>query len=433
MPRPADDDVVRRDRHLPDLALLLDADRLSARLKSTLGRPDITRVEVAYLRYKPAQSCLAACRAEVDGRWVEFVAKAYRPSAVGKLRKATTAAAIPGPLGPGRFVLDQSSIVVSVFPNDQRLPRLARLATPDSVARLFARIPNHAGVGARLETLRHNPERRFVGKLVLDTKDIATVRCYTRSDFEAMVAKAVAVKTRGPLRVARLLTRWKRWHMLVFEWLDGELLEYAIRQRSVQPSDMALVGSALAHLHDQEGRKLPRRTGAIDAAAVSALSHHLAFLHPPIARLVRQLARRVTAGLLSQVDGVSPLHGDFYAKQVLLDGSTAAFVDFDESSLGNPAIDLARFRADLEASSLAGNLDGCDVEPLFDHLLEGYRVVRRTLPADLNLHIAAHLLRVAAHPFRVRDPGWPQTLEAILDRAATFLDERGCPRTQSCT
>ncbi len=423
MLRPADDDLVRRDRHLPDLALLLDPNRLAERLTTTLGRSDISRVEVTYLRYKPSRSCLAACRAEIDGRRIEFVTKAYRPSATDKLLKATTRTGVPGPLGPGRFVLDESAVAVSVFPNDLRLPRLARLMSPDSAARLLERIPGYDGTAGRLETLRHNPERRFVGKLVVDDKAIATVRCYTQRDCETMAAQAGAVKSRGPLRVARLLTRWTRRCVLAFEWLDGELLERAIRQRSLQSSSLELVGAALAHLHDQEGRRLSRRTGAADAAAIMSLSHHLAFLHPPIARPVRELARRVSAGLVTNADGVCPLHGDFYAKQVLLNGSTAGFIDLDEASLGNPAIDFARFRADLEVCVLSGDLQAGEVESLIDGMYEGYRAAGRTLPSDLNLHIAAQLLRVAAHPFRRRDLAWPSHLEAILGRAAAFLDK----------
>ena len=431
MLRPADDDLVRRDRHLPDLVLLLDPIRLAERLKKTLGRSDIGRVEVTYLRYKPSQSCLAACRAEIDGRQIEFAAKAFRPSAVGKLLKATTRSAVPGPLGPGRFVLDESAVVLSVFPNDLRLPHLARLMLPESVARLVARIPEERlapdgraeGAAGRLETLRHNPERRFVGKLIVDEKGIATVRCYARGDGEAMAAKAGAIKSHGPLRVARLLTHWRRRCVLAFEWLDGELLERAIRQRTAELSALQLVGAALAHLHDQQGRRLSRRTGTSDAAAIVSLSHYLAFLHPPIARPVRQLARRVSAGLATKTDGLCPLHGDFYAKQVLLNGSTVAFVDLDEATLGNPAIDFARFRADLEVCVVSGHLQPGEVESLVDRMHEGYRTAGRTLPSDLNLHIAAQLLRVAGHPFRRRDPAWRSSLEAILNRAAAFLDK----------
>ncbi|MGH9371397.1 MAG: hypothetical protein ACRD15_07695, partial [Vicinamibacterales bacterium] len=222
--RPADADLVRRDRNLPDLPLLLDSDRLTARLERTLGRYSVDGVEVRYLRYKPGQACVASCRASVNGQQVDFVAKAYRPGAVDKFRKVLARASVPGPMGPGRFVLHDSTVLISVFPNDGRLEPLARLASRESLAELAARLGERPRAAVRLETLRHNPERRFVGRLTVDEKDAATVRCYTRQDFPGIAAKAGALRSRGPLRLARRLARRKRWRLLAFEWLHGSLL-----------------------------------------------------------------------------------------------------------------------------------------------------------------------------------------------------------------
>jgi Ser/Thr protein kinase RdoA (MazF antagonist) len=433
--RPADADLVRRECGLPDLALLLDSDRLAARLEQTLGRYSVDAVAVRYLRYKPGQACVASCRASVNGQQVDFVARAYRPGAVDKFRKAMARASVPGPVGPGRFVLHDSTVLITVFPNDGRLEPLARLASSESLAELAARLGERPRAAVRLETLRHNPERRFVGRLIVDEKATATVRCYTRQDFTGIAAKAGALTSRGPLRLARRLTRRTRWRLLAFEWLHGRLLDDVIRQRTAPASALRVVGAALAHLHGQEGHGLPRRTGTSEARALVALARQLAFLHPPIAARVGNLAERMAACLVAQTVSARPLHGDFYAKQVLLDGETAAFIDLDEASLGDPAIDLARFRADLEATVASGRLDAGEIEPLVEPLLDGYRQTSGGLPASLNLHIAAQLLRVAAHPFRRREPSWPDLAVAIVERAERFLDRnaRLGPRKRSAS
>jgi aminoglycoside phosphotransferase (APT) family kinase protein len=377
---------------------------------------------VRYLRYKPAQNCLAACRADVDGRPVDFIAKAYRPSASDKFRKAVTLSGVPGPLGLGRFVLAGTSVLVSVFPNDGRLKHLGRLTSPDAVAQLAVRLGALPETAARLETLRHNPERRFVGRLIVDQRPVATVRCYTGRDYAGIVAKAGMLTSREPLRLARRLTRRERWHLLAFEWLRGDLLDDAVRQRTASPYVMRVVGAALAQLHAQEAPALPRRTGASEATALGALARQLAFLHPSLAASARDLAEQVGTRLVAEFASAQPLHGDFYAKQVLLDRGTVAFIDLDEASLGDPAIDLARFRADLEERVVAGDLDAREIEPLVESLFEGYVQTSGSLPASLNLHIAAQLLRVAAHPFRRREPLWPDLTAAIVERAETFLD-----------
>src|SRR5687767_13576365 len=74
---PADLALVQRDTALPHLALLLDPDQMLTALERTLGRR-LARPVISYLRYKPGQSCLAACRVEVEGEPVEFSAKHHR-------------------------------------------------------------------------------------------------------------------------------------------------------------------------------------------------------------------------------------------------------------------------------------------------------------------------------------------------------------------
>lgn len=422
--RPADAHLVRRDRDFQDLGLLLDNERLSERIDRTLGGCGVDGVTVRYLRYKPGQSCLAACQAIVDGQPVDFVAKAHRSRASDKFHKASARTAVAGPLGRGRFVLADSTVIVSVFPNDQRLKHLARLASGPSLSGLAARLGADPS-DTRLDTLRHNPERRFVGRLSAGGRAIASVRCYAAGDYAAIAWKADALRSQGPLRLARRLARRPRWHVLAFEWLHGELLDDAIRGRAASPAALRSVGAALARLHGQEAPALPRRNVAADAAAFAALARQLAFLQPEIAESVRVRARRVAARVAVETTTVRAIHGDFYANQVLIDpaGEAAvAFIDLDEASLGDPAIDLGRFRADLEARVVAGGLDASEVEPLVEPLLDEYRRASGGLPANLNLQVAAQLFRLAAHPFRRRQSSWPSQTAALLERAEAFLE-----------
>src|SRR5688572_22960347 len=114
---PADGAIVQRDVALPDLALLLDPGRLLAAIRRTLGGRRLGVPSITYLRYKPGVNCLAACSMDVDGEAVHFSAKALRREAGNKLQKLMMRSAVNGPLGSGRFVLVDTSVVVSVFPN----------------------------------------------------------------------------------------------------------------------------------------------------------------------------------------------------------------------------------------------------------------------------------------------------------------------------
>lgn len=426
-----DADLVRRDREVPDLVLLLHAEALAARLARTCTHASIDDVIITYLRYKPGQGCVAGCRARVDGCEVDFVAETYRRDDADKFRKAVARRSVGGPFGSGSFVLADSQVLVSAFPNDRKLERLARLTSAEGIDALVARLGGAPGAAVRLDALRYNPQRRFVGRLMSGETPLATVRCYTARDYPAVVTRAGVLTSRGPLRLAKRLTRMHRFCLLGFEWLPGDLLDDAIVQRRALPEAVAVVGDALAQLHRQEGAGLPRRTNASEAGAVMALARQLAFLYPPIENLIRRAAERIAAHL--PADGgsdIRPLHGDFYAQQVLLAGSRAALIDLDEASLGDPAVDLARFRADLEARVVSGRLDRSIADEVADRLLAGYSRTLR-VPAHLQVHAAAQLFRLAAHPFRRRESSWAEIGAAILERAGSLIEKVPATRAGS--
>lgn len=424
MLRPADAAVARRDGALPGLSLLLDQERLHTALASVVGEGGLGQPVIEYLRYKPGQSCLAACRIVVHGRAVAFSAKAYRADASHKLRKPFEKSATPTLLGPGPFLLDRG-VVVLPFPNDRKLTTLASM----DPRRLHARLLRHrvADGGApdrfaEIQPLRYNPERRFVGRLVAHKETVAAVRCYTRADFERAAAKSGALASRGSLRLARVLGRVARSRLLVMEWLQGELLHDAIRQGTASADTLRAVGMALAELHMQEAPALPGQSARSDPSTLRALAHDLGSLCPDLGKQARSLAERLAGRLGGAAKAQRPIHGDFHTQQVLLQDGAVAVLDLDEAAWGEPGLDLGRFGADLERSVIGGALDGDQAHAMMDALLEGYSSAAGAVPSHLTLHVATHLLRIAPHPFRRREPDWTEMTAAILDRAQAFLE-----------
>jgi aminoglycoside phosphotransferase (APT) family kinase protein len=416
----ADAAVVQRDPALPDLALLLDPDQLLAALERTLDRR-LSRPAITYLRYKRGQSCLAACRMEINGTSVDFAAKHHRADAE-KLQDVMTRPAIAGPLGPGRFLLANTDIVVSVFPNDGKLKKLAWLGSEEAIAHVAHRI---AGPGdaptAQIHTLHFNPERRFVGRLTIGGRSRATIRCYRRQDYVDTVDKPGRFQSRGPLKLARSLDCDARNHVVVLEWLEGLSLEAAIAE-DAPADDLRLVGAALAELHVQQTPALPLRTGSNEAAAILSLADDLADLCPELERDARRLAGLLAQRLAAHEQYAWPVHGDFYARQVVLGGGAAGVLDLDGAVLGHPAIDLGRFRADLESAVIRGRLDLHTVDAMTEWLLEGYQSTRGVRPHHIDLYAAAHLFYLTPHPFRRRELSWRERSAALLERARRLLE-----------
>jgi aminoglycoside phosphotransferase (APT) family kinase protein len=421
-----DADLARRDPAVAALPLLLDAEAFADLVRSLGPASPIERARLIYLRYKPGTNCLALYRLVTGAGEVEAYAKAYAPGCADKLRKARGRGAAAGPLGLGRVVLEDHAVVVHFFPNDARMKSLACLwGEGERREMLDALIPGRAEFRrARVRGLRYKPERRHVARVEGEGGARAALKIYTGPGYRAASVNAEAFVSRGALRLPKLLGASERRRALAVEWLDGDLLADAYTRPGFDPAAVRVVGAALAELHSQSPSGLAALTPAREAEALRATAEGLAFLCPALAGRALAVARRLARALASAPLEARTVHGDFYAKQVLLRGAEgAALLDLDEAARGDPAADLGNFVAHLERERLRGRLDAETAGRVSVALLEGYeKNVGRARPkagvttSRVRLHAACGLFRLAPFPFRDREDGWPEAVEEILRR-----------------
>jgi len=424
---PPEADLVRRDGVLPGLATVLDPEALLAALAPVFPTADVRAASIRYVRYKPHTNCLVAYRLDVDGtesQTVDVHAKVHRLDAPEKLGKARQHAHVPGRLGLGRIVLEDRGLVVWVFPDDLRLRTVRRLADGNARARLLRRLfPDRPELWAgTLRTLRYKPERRYVAQLETAGEAQAVVKVHAAPRYQRAAASAAAFSSHPPLRVPQVLGRSDAHGIVALEWLPGRLLGAMLADEAVARDAVSAVGAALGELHSQRDARVPAIRPGTDVGALFALATDLGFLCPELARPAQELAARLAARLARTSPELRPIHGDFYAEQVLLSGSSVAIFDIDQAALGDPAADLGTFIAHLERDALGGG-PAERVPILRTALLEGYRAATGC-PASppqpaVDLHTAVGLFRLAPEPFRAREPDWPQRIAAILARAAT--------------
>jgi len=425
---PPEADLVRRDGVLPGLATVLDPEALLAALAPVFPTADVRAASIRYVRYKPHTNCLVAYRLDVDGtesQAVDVHAKVHRLDAPEKLGKARQDAHVPGQLGPGRIVLEDRGLVVWVFPNDLRLRTVRRLADGNARARLLRRLfPDRPELWAgTLRTLRYKPERRYVAQLETAGAAQAVLKVHAAPRYQRAAASAAAFCSRAPLRVPRVLGRSDSRGIVALEWLPGRLLGAVLSEGAAALDAVTAVGAALGALHSQRDACVPAIGRGTEVAALFALAADLGFLCPDLARPARELAAQLAARLAQTSPELRPIHGDFYADQVLLSGASVAIFDIDQAALGDPAADLGTFTAHLERDALGGGPPAERVPVLRTALLEGYRAATgrpaSPPPPGVDLHTAVGLFRLAPEPFRAREPDWPQRIAAILARAAT--------------
>lgn len=422
---PADADLVRRDSALPGLGTLLDPNELAATMRRVSPRFE-GRLHINYVRYKPGQSCLIGYQL-TDGTDFSFVsATARRRDAVGKQTKPLTQPIRDSKYGPGRLAFEDRAVLVSFFPNDEKLSTVDRLTETYSwrrlLTKLFADRPDLWN--STWKPIRYKPERRFVGQLLADGATHAAIKLYTEAGFEAARAGAEAFVNGLTFQRPAIMGRSDRRRVLAFEWLPGDVLTQLMMERDFEPSSVRHVGEALAELHAQEALQLPARSRTMELDALDRVAQWLSDVLPQIGSLAHDLADRLIDRLRELPALNRPIHGDFYANQVLLDEDQLSFIDFDEAHLGHPAGDIGSFIAHMESNAIRGHGLARLVQPVGQALLDGYCSHGEMPYEAVTLYTAMSLMKLAPHPFRARENDWPTTTEAILQRAADILNKR---------
>lgn len=425
----ADTDLVKRDPALPGLAILLDANALLGALQQ--AHPDINpgKMKATYVRYKHGMNCLVAYQLQQAGAATQMMyAKIQGHDAGDKLGKAHEQARRNAPFGIQTFVLAEHAIVVRLFPADSKLNTgaLRRLIDPASRKKFLRRLlPQRSDLWkATIESLRYKPERRYVTRLRNPNEQgDAVLKIYTQSGYHAARIGARAFASSKTLRIPMLLEHCDKQFILVFDWQTGQQLVNVFAATPELASGMLKnVGMALAELHAQSADQLPVRTRQAEADNLSETATAIAAICPHLATRAADIAHRLGTRLLQMPPLALPLHGDFYADQVLLKGDTVCILDLDRASRGDPGCDLGRFIAQLERDVLHGDLPVTQVKPLQQALLDGYRTISDSIDLPrITLYTATALFQLAMESFRYRKSDWPQQIKAILARTEALI------------
>jgi hypothetical protein len=409
---PPDAAVVARDGALPGLALLLDPDRLAATLQAALPMVEVAGLEITYLRYKPATSCLAGLELRTPAGRVTLAAKAFKPNRYAVERQRPVSRKLASPLGPVVLPLDDHAVLCRLLPYDRDLRALPRLVDAEHRRALLAKlVPGLARLDWRM--LRHKPGRRHIGLLHDGLRPCALIKLYTPGHYaQALRGARFGDAVGGPA----LLAHSDRHHLLVSTWQPGVTLAEHPPLAASMPADMKAAAAALAAVHRHGPADLPHRTIADEIAAFRQPAAALAWLVPSLAERAARLTSAVAAQLQSAIGLVGPLHGDFSADQVVLSDDGVRLIDWDRATLGPAALDVGTFLARLEAEALLD--EGAHPAAAIESFTDGYASAAGRRLVDHRPWIAAALLRLLGEPFRRRLPDWPGRTEALLDRVA---------------
>lgn len=421
-------DLIKRDPKIPGLALLLDPDAFINAIRPFIVEKSLATLAITYIRYKPATNCMAAYRLNIGGKILSIYAKAYGADADVKFKKASEKKNVPGPLGEGTISLKDIGIIVSVFPNDSKLKTLRRLGETEKLTDLLHGLfPDQPDFwDGTLHTLSYKPERRYVARLEVKGKSQAVLKFYTPQAFQTAHTNVSIFKSKKYLNIPKYMGSLDSRWVLVFNWLKGHLLSEII---TADNNDLAIkmvrhTGNALAELHSQRVTGLTCRSRDSEMSVLFAVSDKLEFLCPSLAEQSKNIARDLAGWISAQPIIKKPIHGDFYAKQVLVDNGQINVVDFDEVVFGDPRADIGLFIAHMEIDVVRKLLPSNRIEPLTDALLNGYENgTWKAIPPDINAYTAVGLFQLAHQPFRRFYPDWGTKTKAILNTVEKYINK----------
>jgi len=318
------------------------------------------------------------------------------------------------------------SVRVLVSPDDPDMPQLAALHDHRHLTDLL-------GFAGRIDTIRYRPGQRHVLRVSSPDLPEDGRSVYLKTDRDDSGARAVPIvqaltervtSTCPGAHLAEPIGYSAADRAGIWEGAPGEPLWRRFAGGAPEAKLTFLVGRALRVLHETPLEDLPAQDGpardaAQEIASTIRAGEHIVALLPEVGADFLAIAHDV-ADDLARVPTEAPTftHGDVKSDNVLAFGNDVRLLDLDRCGPADPALDLAKFVADLRW--WCGPDKNC-AGGLIDSFLSGYG------DADPSRwERAVHLtrlfqLKLAARRCSVHDPAWETRVRARVSAAAPVL------------
>ena len=323
---------------------------------------------------------------------------------------------------------------VHIAPLDATFPQLVRLSDPANVAELI-------GVATRFDvvTVRYRPGQRHVllyRPAAGEDGPTLFAKLY-RDDAGARahdVARGVAdllddARGCAGARPIRYLDDGDR--ALLFPSVPGVPLSAYLRGGArAAGAHLRHGGATLRRLHDappELAALVEPRPVEAELAATDRASEAIRQLLPHAGAVARDILAR-TRDLLSRMPAEPPCfaHGDYKADHLLVGRAGVTLIDFDRCARAEPALDLAKFLADLRWW-MANRSSG--VASAQEEFLRGYGPASRLRLARAKVLEPLLLLKMTARRVPVHETDWDGRTAARVEWADELLRdvERASP------
>jgi hypothetical protein len=393
------------------------------RVRSFLGEwcadgSRVDRLELTYLKLAPGEPAAEEKPGaglflfEADGpagetlrlfaRRVGEEAGAARAADLNRRFATLSSERIGGFRQPAMYSVDLG-LLFHVFPADSCLPSLARAADPRIMAPIvYPHEPVADPPPVAVRAIRYKPERKCVFRYDIAPPGGAAglaenvlygkVQTPERSAGALDALTAIREARRDlPFDLPRPIAEVPDLSLQLFSRVPGVPLTHASVEE--QFADLCrLAAGAHARFHALPVNFLRRQDPAANAERLAKAERDLGLLLPSHARWVHGLGRVLSSRLSDATPAtLLPIHGDFHADNVLVDGDRLGLVDLEDCAMGVPADDAGSMWAQLTWLSIKPDAPGRVIETgrnafLEEFLEQAAARTRRRLPVHAALH-----------------------------------------------
>ena len=417
-------DLARREKSLPGLSLVLDPSRVQDLLRSQQAIGPEDRIELVYVRYKPGRRALSLMQVvEPSGRQRPLVVNACDAAGWDKVVSIYS-----GDEDKPSFMLAEFKSTIEWFPRDRRLRQAAKLFNSSKTTKILERV-----VGERpaepwvLSLLAYKPHRRLVVKASSESTTLA-LKCYTAKDYPQAFNQVGHVANAHIEGCSpRVVGASEHYQMIASAWIDGEVLSGELNASSNWQHHFPKVGNLLARWHTDARRSLSAITNQHTAFArgtLTQLAEDIVWLLPEISQPLSELLAKIDGTIDKFATSSDLIHGDFYAKQIIVQGDGLHLIDFDEVARGHCYQDLGTFVGQLYWSAVRNTADHSAIMPAIEAFVGGYEQQNGTLDWPLfQTSVVAGVLRCMPHAFRRGLPEWRSKMHQMFEFARQW-----CPQ-----
>lgn len=427
------------DHALPGLNDALDAVSVARALRQKAGSilPDIDvsscrvqrfryrRGERAVVLYEVASADNARTRQLFTG-YLYRGRKAFRLA--DELQRGNVGGAAQAPIA----YLPECDLFVQVFPYDRKLPGLRCLHD----GRMLLDLPGQPEIAKRIATRDVDVERYRPGLCAtLRVREAVGSEPMERADYFLKISsqEPAAAVFKNQNRLAQWMKDHRagmtlnapvacceRTNTVVFRSAEGLCLADILRGGQSSLDHARGLAVALNALHtarpdDFPGTRSRRHVDQLERAATQ-----IAWSNPEAGRLASGLVERIAQ---APVTLRAPTHGDLKPEHIFIGGASTTLIDNESMSLGDPAFDLGRLIARIEAQQ------PCDLRHpnrnriFIQTLLASYRsIAPRAAASNIREGLAAGRLRLALHWLQGLYDGWQDGVARQVSRASDALE-----------